>query len=105
MALAGQNVQNFFIENAKSVIIIQSPELDARVTDLEQKLKNWEATATEAGVSQGELSKADQELETSLSSSSTAVQKYEHLVNHTGKVVKIINGGLSVADKLKDWFG
>ncbi len=71
MALTGQNVQNFFIENARNVTIMQSPDLDARVADLEQRLKDWEATATEAGVPQDELSKADQELERSPSGAVT----------------------------------
>ena len=104
LALSGQNVQNFFIENAKNVTIMQSPDLEARVIDLERILKEWESTATEAGVPQDELSEADQELKTSLSSSSTAEQKYEQYVDHTGKVVRIINGVFSAADKVKDWF-
>ena len=104
LARAGQNVQNFFIENAQSVTIIQSPDLEARMAVLEQQLKDWKTTATEAGIPQGELTRADQELETSLSTSFTAEQKFEQFANHTGKVVKIINSALSAADKLKDWF-
>ena len=90
-------------DGAKTVIIVQSPELAASVTDLVQRLQNWEATATQAGVPQDELSKADQELATSLSGSTSTALKYDHLVDHTGKVVRIINNAFSAADKLKDW--
>ncbi len=104
LARAGQNVQNFYIANAENVTIQQSPDLEARVAVMEQLLKDWKTTATEAGIPQDKLSKADQELKTSLSSSFTAEQKFEQYVDHTGKVVNIINGALSVGDKLKDWF-
>ncbi len=39
LVLAGQNVHNFFIENAQNVTIMQSPDLEARMAVLEQRLK------------------------------------------------------------------
>ncbi len=104
LALAGQNVQRIYIENAQNVTFLQSPDFEARMAKLEQTVKDWETKATGWGIPQDEVSKVDQELDLSLNSSLTPEQKYEQYADRTGKLVKIINSALSVAEKFKDWF-